>query len=76
LRDREAWALSEFDRLQTVDPKIIALSVEVLGDKVRAARWWIRKSGALGQSPNEAYAEGKRAAVFQELYAIKYSISP
>lgn len=27
LRDREAWALSEFERLRTVDPDIIALSV-------------------------------------------------
>ena len=70
------FALSEFERLRSVDPEIIELSVHVLGEQVRAVRWWIRKSGALGMSPNEAYAEGKREAVIQELYAIKYSISP
>ncbi len=73
LRDREAWALSEFGRVRAADPEIITLSVEVLGNELRAARWWIRKSGALGQSPNEAYAKGKREEVIQELYAIKYS---
>lgn len=67
---------ASFERLQTVDSDTIALSVHVLGERVCAARWWIRKSGALGQSPNDAYAEGKREAVVQELYAIKHSIPP
>jgi hypothetical protein len=75
LRDREAWELSELERLRESDPELQKLMVETLGNIKLAARWWTRPSRSLGnETPSKRCAEGKRADVVSELYAIKCSI--
>jgi hypothetical protein len=71
LQSREALALSELKRLQGEDVEMATLLAEVLGAPLRAAGWWMRTCGALGQSPRQAYADGRRVEVLTELHAIR-----
>ncbi len=75
MRDREAWALSEFERIRSEDPKLEKLMLETFGNMQLAAKWWTRRSLRLAnQTPGEKYRAGGRGEVVQELYAIRYGM--
>lgn len=74
-RDFERDALELLNRLERVDPDLVARTVQTLNDRLFAAQWLIsRHQGLNGLSPLQAVAKGRRAEVIAILDRIEYGI--
>lgn len=74
-RDFERDVLELLNRLERVDPDLVARAVQTLNDRLFAAQWLMsRHQGLNGLSPLQAVAKGRRAEVISILGGIEYGI--
>lgn len=74
-RDFERDLLEFLDRLERVDPDLVARTLQTLDDRSFAAQWLTSQHRALnGLSPLQAVAKGRRAEVIAILGRIEYGI--
>ena len=74
-RDFERDVLELLNRLERVDPDLVARAVQTLNDRLFAAQWLMsRHQGLNGLSPLQAVAKGRRAEVIAILGRIEYGI--
>ena len=74
-RDRELRLTALLDRLDALDPELVRSTIEVFGDRHRAARWLARSNRGLGGiSAYRALAKGQRQTVLDVLGRIEHGV--
>lgn len=74
-REREARLSALLDRLDVIDPEFVRSTIEVFGDRHRAALWLARPNRNLGGiSPYRALAHDQRKAVLDVLGRIEHGV--
>jgi uncharacterized protein (DUF2384 family) len=74
-REREARLTALLDRLDALDPELVRSTIEVFGDRHRAALWLARPNRGLGGiSPYRVLAHDQRQAVLDVLGRIEHGV--
>lgn len=74
-REREARLTALLDRLDALEPELVRSTIEIFGDRHRAALWLARPNRGLGGiSPYRALAHGQRQMVLDVLGRIEHGV--